>query len=73
MATQEEIQATVHRVQQKLIRLEALARLIGDVRLTKASVELHEELLKTLRAFEVHSSLPPQTIRPFDGDPKPPH
>jgi len=73
MAEQTEIQETVHRIQAKLVRLEAVARLIGDVRLTKVSAELHEELLKTLRAFEAHSNLPPQTIRPFDGDPKPPH
>lgn len=73
MATNEKVQETVHRIQAKLIRLEAVARLLGDVRLTKASRELHDELLATLRAFEIHSNLPPQTIRPFDGDPKPPH
>lgn len=59
MATQSEIQAIVTRIQGKIIKLE---KVVND---------LHVELLATLRAFEQHNNLPPGTIRPLDGDPKP--
>ncbi len=73
MATEAEIQTRVDRIQAKLIRLEAVATVIGDDRLASVTAELHAELLATLRAFEVHSGMAPGTIRPLDGDPKPPH
>lgn len=60
MATHSEIQAIVNRIQGKLMKLE------------KTTNDLHVELLATLRAFEQHNGMPPGTIRPMDGDPKPP-
>ena len=58
--TQDEIQAIATRVQNKILKLEAVVH------------TLHVELLATLRAFEAHSGMAPGTIRPLDGDPKPP-
>ena len=58
--TTDEIQATVNRIQAKIVKLEA------------ATNALHAELFATLRAFEAHTGLPPNTIRPADADPKPP-
>lgn len=60
MATHSEIQAIVNRIQGKLMKLE------------KTTNDLHVELLATLREFEKHNGMPPGTIRPMDGDPKPP-
>lgn len=60
VATQNEIQIIVTRIQSKLMKLE---KVVND---------LHVELLATLREFEKHNGMPPGTIRPMDGDPKPP-
>lgn len=60
MATQSEIQAIVNRIQGKIIKLE------------KTVNDLHNMLYEALREFEKHNGMPPGTIRPMDGDPKPP-
>ena len=60
MATQGEIQSAVNRIQVKLMLLE------------RATNALHEALFALLRDFEKHSGMPPGTIRPAEGDPKPP-
>lgn len=59
MATQAEIQTHVNRIQGKIMRLEAVVN------------DLHQALFILLREFEKHSNLPPGTIRPMDGEPKP--
>jgi len=61
MATQSEIQVIVTRIQSKIMKLE------------KTVNDLHLMLLEALREFEKHNDMPPGTIRPLDGDPKPPH
>lgn len=59
MATQGEIQSAVNRIQAKLMLLE------------RATNALHEALFALLRDFEKHNGMPPNTIRPAEGDPKP--
>jgi hypothetical protein len=59
MATPNEIQTAVNRIQAKLMLLE------------RATNALHEALYTLLRDFEKHNGMPPNTIRPYDGDPKP--
>lgn len=60
MATHSEIQIIVTRIQAKIMRLEMTVN------------ELHQMLYDILREFERHSGMPPGTIRPAEGDPKPP-
>ena len=40
--------------------------------LERATNALHEALFALLRDFEKHNGMPPNTIRPYEGDPKPP-
>ena len=60
MATHSEIQIIVTRIQAKIMRLEMTVN------------ELHQMLYDILRDFEKHNGMPPNTIRPYEGDPKPP-
>jgi len=60
MATQSEIQVIVTRIQSKIMKLE------------KTVNDLHLMLLEALREFETQYDMQTGTIRPMDGDPKPP-